>query len=80
MQFHTLQSLQLWPWIVLPAEPLIYYLILKAFSITATNFVVSRASSFTKQTYDQTKRTTPTDVRTPTDDWRPTNQNKSSEH
>ena len=63
MQFHTLQSLQLWARIALPAEPLIYYLISKAFLITSTTFVVSWASSFTKQMYDWTKRTTPTDVR-----------------
>ena len=56
MQFLALQSLQLWARIALPAEPLISYLISKAFLITATTFVVSRASSFIKRTYDQTKR------------------------
>ena len=40
MQFHTLQSLQLWPRISLPAKLSIYYLILKAFLITATNFML----------------------------------------
>ena len=48
MQSLTLQSLQLWAQIAPPAEPLIYYLILKAFSITATTFAVSQASLFTR--------------------------------
>ena len=67
MQFLALQSLQLWARIALSAEPSIYYLISKAFSITATTFVVSRASSFTKRTYDQTKRADLSDRRPTTD-------------
>ena len=52
MQFHTLQSLQLWARIALPAKPSIYYLIQEV--TTSSTFAVSWASSSTKRTDDWT--------------------------
>ena len=52
MPFHTLQSLQLWARIALPAKPSIYYLIQEV--TTSSTFAVSWASSSTKRTDDWT--------------------------